>query len=254
MTEQVRTFISYSHKDTKLKDQFVSHLYALIRTENVTLWTDGDLRGGQNWDYEIKRKLESSELILLLISPDFIRSDYIYRIELEIAIDLHNRRRAVVIPIGLRSCDIQHTSFSKLQMLPSNPQFVESWQNLDEAFRNVVEGIRKVLLVITDEIQEWNPIKRKDAIRKLIEIANYEEACNRLIDFISDFSENEDLKDKGSQVKSDYTDLLIIQEEMKKQNKQLEFYEIYRRTIKDIKQQIFELISKVIEEQNKTGF
>ncbi len=249
MTGQVKAFISYSHKDTQLKERLVSHLYSLVRTENVILWADEQIRGGQEWDREIKRKLESSELILLLISPEFIRSEYINRNELETAIELHKRRRAVVIPIGLRSCDIQNTAFGTLQMLPSNPQFVESWQNLDEAFKNVVEGIRKVLQVITDEIKEWDPIKRKDAIRKFIEIANYEEACNKLIDFISDFSGNEELKDRGSQIKSDYTDLMIIHEEMKKQNRQVASYKLYQKTIKEIKQQIFELIRKVIEEQ-----
>ena len=248
MIEKVKAFLSYSHKDKELKDLFVSHLFSLVRTENITFWTDDKIEGGSEWNSEISESLRSANLILLLISPDFISSDYCYNQELKIAIEMHEQKKAVVIPVGLRPVDIQNTSFSKLQKLPTAPLFIESWSNRDEAFMNVVQGVRRTLSSVIEQLKKinnWDPIARKDDIRRLVEIANYEEACNRLQDFVEDFTEDEDLKDMASKIKSDFTDVKID----KASPDYLKFYQQFRMAIKEIKEDIFKVLKQVISVQ-----
>ena len=89
--------------------------------------------------------LKTDQIILLLISADFIHSDFCYRIEMNQAIDRHDAREARVIPILLRPTDWQGTPFSKLEALPKDGKAVTSWPNIDEAFLDIVQGIRQAI-------------------------------------------------------------------------------------------------------------
>lgn len=211
MHNTIKIFLSYSHKDKVLKDLFVKHLYSLIRLDDkITLWSDEDILGGHKWDSEINNHLMNADLILLLISPDFIRSDYCYNKELKQAIELHNQRKAVVVPVGLRSTFIDGQPFCELQMLPTNPQFVDSWQNSDEAFKNIIEGLNKTLYGVVAEIKNWNPFFRRDEINDLVANRRYEDACDKLLQFICDFSTDKTLKlkDRVSIMKANFCDII----------------------------------------------
>lgn len=245
MSEQIKVFLSYSHKDKVLKDTFVGHLYSLVRTENITLWTDEEIDGGERWNDEINTKLNTADLILLLISPDFITSEYCYNIELKKAIELYKQRKAIVVPIGLRVTDIVGHPFTQFQMLPVNPLFVESWANTNEAFVSIVQGLRKTLTGIVAEMKNWDPIKRKEEIRRLVEARKYEETCNKLIDFVCDFSNNEGLKDKVSIIKAECTEIL--------EDKGAVDYLKYREAIKKLLNDIFEVLAMVLNELNKAA-
>jgi TIR domain len=245
MNEQIKVFLSYSHKDKVLKDAFVAQLYSLVRTENITLWTDSEIDGGERWDDKINTGLDTADLVLLLISPDFIKSEYCYHIELKRAIELHVQRKAVVVPIGLRFTDITGHPFSQFQMLPVNPLFVEGWTNQNEAFVNVIQGLRKTLAGIVTEMKNWNPIKRKEEIRRLVEVRKYEDACNKLIDFVCDFSGNETLKDKVSIIKAECTEIL--------EDKGMVDYLKYREALKKLLVDIFDVLALVLGELNKAA-
>ncbi len=143
MEKGVSMFISYSHADEGLKDKLKTHLANLVNNKKITTWDDREIPAGDEWEEEINHFLKTSEFILLLISSDFLASKYCTSVELKIAIDRHNKKEAVVIPILLRSCDWSDASFGKLQGLPKDMKPVTSWNNQDEAFTDIVKGISR---------------------------------------------------------------------------------------------------------------
>ena len=146
----INIFISYSHKDEELKDALLTHLANLKRQKKIKAWQDRAIEAGQEWEAQIKSQLESAQVILLLISPDFMASDYCYDIEMEGAIARHDAGTAKVIPVILRPCDWKDSPFSKLQALPKNATPITQWGDRDTAFLDVVKGLRKVIDRIHD--------------------------------------------------------------------------------------------------------
>ncbi len=148
MTQPVKPFelfICYSHKDDNLRQQLVEHLSNLQRQGLIAGWHDRQIVAGKNWANEIDEHLNSSKIILLLVSSSFIASNYCYDIEMKRAIERHELGEAVVIPIILRASHWANTPFSKLQSLPKDGKAITSWSNRDEAFANVVEGICRTI-------------------------------------------------------------------------------------------------------------
>jgi len=137
----VSIFISYSHADEILKNDLLKHLDPLRRLHLIDAWHDRKLKPGDEWDRVISSNLEKAQIILLLVSSDFINSKYCYDIELDRALERHDSEEAKVIPIILRPCMWQLTSFAKLQCLPKDARAVSLWSNSDEAMVNIAEGI-----------------------------------------------------------------------------------------------------------------
>lgn len=140
-TKALKVFVSYSHQDEKLKTKLMSHLEPLQRQNLIVHWHDRKLAAGVEWETEISKKLEDAEIILLLISIDFINSTYCYDIELERALERHDANEAKVVPIILRHCLWHHTPFAKLQALPKDAKAIAAWADEEEALVNVAEGI-----------------------------------------------------------------------------------------------------------------
>jgi TIR domain-containing protein len=103
-----------------------------------------DINAGTEWEREIDKHFNTSQIILLLISPDFLASDYAYSKELMKAMQRHEAGGAYVIPIIVRPVAWQEAPFGKLQALPRDGTPITRWGNMDEAFLSVVEGIRVV--------------------------------------------------------------------------------------------------------------
>src|SRR5437868_10967027 len=143
----VKIFFCYAHEDEALLKKLKSHLRPLQRQGLIDVWHDRDIRAGSDWEREISHHLNTAQVILLLISPDFMDSDYCYGIEMKQAIERHARGEAFIIPIILRYVYWQGEPLGKLQALPTDakPVTSSSWHDLDEAFFNVVEGIRIVI-------------------------------------------------------------------------------------------------------------
>ncbi len=138
-------FISYSHIDEKYKQQLVNHLSPLIRTHKVNIWEDGKIVPGEKWDDAIKIKLETSNIILLLVSSDAIASDYINNVEIKKALERNDKNEAIVIPIILRPCKWTILPIAENQALPKFGKPISKWEDLDDAFLNVINGILKIL-------------------------------------------------------------------------------------------------------------
>src|SRR6266700_2397108 len=146
----IEVFISYAHEDHALLKELEKHLANLKRQDIISSWYDGDITPGAEWESEIKERLLYAQIILLLISADFIHSDFCYSIEMKQAIDRHNAGEARVIPILLRPTDWQGAPFDKLKMLPTDAKAVTSWPTHDDAFLDVVQGIRKAIDDLTN--------------------------------------------------------------------------------------------------------
>lgn len=143
-SKPLKVFISYCHADETLRGELIKHLTPLKHLELVEVWHDRKIPAGTQWAQEISGKLEEADIILLLISIDFINSQYCYDIELERAIEKHEQKSAVVIPIILRSCMWHHTSFSKIQALPKDGKPVCCYQDKDEAFTEIATSVKAI--------------------------------------------------------------------------------------------------------------
>jgi len=175
-----KVFISYAHTDEFYRKELEKHLSVLKRNGYIDTWTDREIMPGEHWGTKISNELEEAKIILLLISADFLASNYCYDIEMNRALERHNSQEAIVIPIIIRFCDWTNTPFAAIQGLPVNAKPVKDWSDQDQAFLNIVESI-KVLLNSLQKGQQsisygtvLNPQIRLSEIRKkLLSAANY---------------------------------------------------------------------------------
>jgi tetratricopeptide (TPR) repeat protein len=140
-----RVFISYSHKDEKLRAGLDEHLSLLRREGAIESWTDHKIAPGREWESELDAALETADIVLLLVSASFITSDYCHDKEMRRALARHEAGEAVVIPIVIRPCDWSTALFAKLQALPKYGRPVTKWGNRDEAWEDVAKGLRSTV-------------------------------------------------------------------------------------------------------------
>ena len=145
ITGPIRLFYSYSHKDEELRKELEDHLSLLRRQGVISGWHDRMIGAGEEWKGQLDKNLEEAQIILLLISPSFLASDYCYDIETKRALDRHDKGEATVIPILLRPVDWEGAPFARLQGLPIDLRPVTTWTNKDEAFKNIAQGIRRAI-------------------------------------------------------------------------------------------------------------
>lgn len=142
--EGLKLFYSYSHKDEGLREALEAHLSLLKRQGVIQEWHDRKISAGADWKGQIDSHLASADIVLLLVSADFIASDYCFDIEMQKALEQNNAGRSRVIPVILRSVDWTSAPFGKLQALPKDAKPITSWANPDEAFTSVAIGLRRV--------------------------------------------------------------------------------------------------------------
>jgi hypothetical protein len=143
--QPVGVFYSYAHEDEELRDALEKHLSLLQRNGLIVEWHDRRISAGSEWSDEIDSHVRTAQIILLLISADFLASDYCYGIEMKIALERHASNDAIVIPIILRPVDWSDASFSHLEALPRDAKPITTWNNRDEALADVARGIRESL-------------------------------------------------------------------------------------------------------------
>jgi len=144
-SKPIEVFFSYSHKDEQLRDELAKHLSILKRQGVIQAWYDREISAGTEWAGEIDTHLNTATIILLLISADFLASDYCYDIELTRAMERHAAKEARVIPVILREVDWKGAPFGKLQALPKDAVPVTKWQDRDQAFADIARGIRQAV-------------------------------------------------------------------------------------------------------------
>ena len=148
----VEVFCSYAREDKASLRKLEKALSQLKQQGLITTWNDRLIPAGTNQAQAIDTHLETASVILLLISADFLASDYHYGIEMRRALERQNHGEACVIPVILRPCDWKGAPFGKLQALPTDARPIAKWDNHDEAFLDVVMGIRKAIEDLTSPI------------------------------------------------------------------------------------------------------
>ncbi len=159
----VKIFHVYSHhkEDIALKDRLDKHLRPLSEPNTVVHWDNREIMPGQEWNAEIKKHLNDADIILLLISPDFMASDDCYK-QMEIALARHNKGEVRVIPIILRHVDRENVPFSHLQVLPESGKPVNSWPDHGRGVCRCQEGINRAI----DEIYKHRSVEARETKRK----------------------------------------------------------------------------------------
>jgi DNA-binding response OmpR family regulator len=141
-SKALKVVFSYSHKDAVWRDRLDAHLSTLRRMGLIHSWHDRKIIAGEDFNTSIDRQLKTADLILLLISPDFLNSDYCYRIEMREALARHGRGECRVIPVILRPVDWEKAPFASLLAVPRDGKPVTLWQNKDQALMDAAKSIR----------------------------------------------------------------------------------------------------------------
>lgn len=145
MIAMASLFFSYSHADEDLRNKLEVHLAMLKHQGIIDTWHDRRIPAGDDLDSAISAQLDIADVILLLVSSDFLASRYCYDIEMQRAIERHNAGEARVIPVILRHCDWHAAPFGKLMATPKDARPIKSWPDIDEAFLDVVQSIKRAL-------------------------------------------------------------------------------------------------------------
>ena len=155
-----KLFISYSSKDIAYLKELEVSLAMLKRQGFISTWHDRKLTAGEEWDAKIKDELLTADVILMLLSPDFLASDYIWDIEVKTAIERHKKGTATVIPIILRPCEWEHTPFEAITTAQANTDPISTSPDRDTMWKKIVGNIREA---ITDpKVIRNKAIRNKD--------------------------------------------------------------------------------------------
>lgn len=149
----VKIFISYSSKDKDLMEDLLSQLNVLkISKNNLEIWYDGLLEPGVKWDNEIKDKLHSAHIVLMLISANFFNSEYIWNIEVQSTLEKQRQGTLSAIPVILKPCDWTSTPIGEFQSLPRKGKSITSFADKDAALAEVVKELKYIINKWEDKI------------------------------------------------------------------------------------------------------
>ncbi len=166
----VEVFYASAHEDEGFRSTLDKHLSLLQRQGIIAAWHDRQIVPGADRAQAIDEHLERASIILLLISADFLASDYCYGVEMQRALERHQTNEARVIPILLRPVDWKGAPFAHLLPLPTNAQPITSWSNQDAAFAEVAAGIRRAV----EDLQGGNvpaqPRRETGSASKLVHV------------------------------------------------------------------------------------
>lgn len=152
----LNVFISYSHKDERYREQLEVHLKLLERQRIITTWSARQILPGDLYADAVHSSLESADIILPLISSNFISSNYCYDIEMQKALEKHRDNESWFIPIILRDCDWKHSPFAKFEVLPKGGKPINRWTTTDAAWSDIIAGLRRV----AEHLQRGRPAGR----------------------------------------------------------------------------------------------
>lgn len=149
--EPIKVFYCCTNKpqDEKLRDELETHLMTLKRLSQITLRLTRDIMAGADWSHERDERLQMADLILLLVSPDFIASDYHFGIEMHNALEKHHAGNVLVVPILLRPTALwDETPFGKLLVLPKDRTPITTYADRDAVLVTVVKEISEIVALL----------------------------------------------------------------------------------------------------------
>lgn len=151
-------FYSYAHEDERHLNQLQKHLNVLVTDRLMSHWYDRDIPAGDEWDRKIDERIRSADIILLIVSPSFLDSEYIREKELKIALERHEAGEARVIPVILEKCLWEKRAafkgFTKLQALPKDAKPVRSWKPQHDGWYDVAEKLEEIVEELNGELKK----------------------------------------------------------------------------------------------------
>lgn len=145
----VEIFIAYAREDEAHLIRLIAHLKSLERQGFIKTWHDRCISPGMEWEGKIDEHLNSSKIILLLVSADFLASDYCYDVEVSRAIELHESGQAKIVPIILQPVIWEGVPFAKYEALPKGGQPVSTWTDSEVAYYEIAKGISTLASELT---------------------------------------------------------------------------------------------------------
>jgi len=137
--------LSYAHSDESLRRQLASYLKILERENLLRVWYDRQILAGDRVHEEISNKFQHADMVLLLVSADFLASDYCHDVEMNACLSRHQRGETVVIPIIVRECPWRTGVLGAFSALPRDGKAVTSWRIREEAWTDVAKGIEALV-------------------------------------------------------------------------------------------------------------
>ena len=201
----IKLFISYAREDEDHKIELEKRLVPLKRSGVIEEWNDRLILPGEDWDHLIKDKIENSDIILFLISPDFIASDYIYDVEIARAMDRYRKREIMIIPVIIRPTDYSGLELSKFQAVPKDGRPISTWENQDEAWHDAILQLKRVFDLFNKGKVNLNKSEPtlsspqtfadtdniKTRVKDLMANARIDQAINALLDHSKSANNNE---------------------------------------------------------------
>lgn len=144
--DKLKFFISYSHADMRYKNKLLVNLKSLELTHNIDVWHDGKITAGDTIDSNVLINLEESDIVLLLISPNFLASYYCITVELEKALERHKEGKSIVIPVILSDCIIdQSAPFYGLMRVPEDGKPIQKFKPQADGYVNAITKIKQMI-------------------------------------------------------------------------------------------------------------
>ena len=141
-------FVSYSHRDREWKDRLVQHLEVLEREGLLDVWEDGRIAAGANWRPEIEKAIANASVAVLLVSVDFLRSDFIRRTEVPEFLARRKAEGLHVFPVITRSCTWEKVQeIASIQARPRDGRALASFRG-DRRDQELAEIAREILRLV----------------------------------------------------------------------------------------------------------
>ncbi len=153
MSQPIKVFISYSRKDKEYKEELLEFLAPMRRNNVIQIWNDKDIVPGEQWEDELLERLTTADIVIFLVSPSLLNSDYIHRVEIKGAMERHKKGELVIIPILIRNSDFAESDFKTFQGLPADLKPVTTWDDRDSAWLSVTKGLKRVIESIQKKIE-----------------------------------------------------------------------------------------------------
>jgi TIR domain len=162
----MKVFCSYSHQDEALLQELLTSIAGLRKQGLIDTWHDRQITPGHEWESAIYTNLDTADIVLVLVSPPLIASNFAFEKEMERALNRHEQGEALVIPIIVRPTDWKWSPLGKLQALPKDARAVTSWHDRDEAWLDVVNGIRRAIAEMISQPSEQEPSEATSARKR----------------------------------------------------------------------------------------
>ena len=139
-----KAFVAYASKDESRVHRLLTHLTSLKREKILETWFDGEILAGEKWEKRIFEELDSSDIVILCLSADFLASEYAQTVEVPRALARHDADECIIIPIQLTPCNWKiHEKINELQIIPRRGKAVSQYDDEEEAWAEVIEEIVK---------------------------------------------------------------------------------------------------------------